>query len=838
MLNTNKSLLLLFFCLTSLVIPLSSSVWSTAEPITAVTPLSEPLMVPAPLTHSTKYLRPAEHLSPGDKQPEGVKSVPLNKQKTPAIGTRKSLVLLVGFSDVKGTTSISYYNDLVFSNNPGSVNHYYTTSSRGQLTVTGEVGGQKWYNASQTLAWYGADATYGNDDLNGEIYELVEEVVQLADADVDFSQFDTNSDGYVDSLAVVHAGAGQESSGVSTDIWSHRWAVPNGVLVDGVRVYTYTMQAESSPMGTFAHEFGHDFGGLPDLYDTGSESDGIGKWGMMAEGAWNGPGGDGSRSAHFSAWSQIQLGWITPTIIDTSGTYTLHSFNDTGEVYKIVINESPYEYFLLSYRQKEGYYDSYLPGSGLLIWHIDESRSDNDDENHKLVDLEEADGEENLDVYLDGDAGSSTDPFNGTGAEFSFDTTPNSDAYTGEQSGIKISQVVNATGGQDSAAISFVVDLDVWTYTGESSAQAIPLRDGQTKDFQLDSSEDHWFYYGPTDPRQGLDVSFELQFSGVSPSDVALEILSPNDVTVVSSLSPSASPFTFNYTFLTGNKYFVKITNTGVANNVDFSLTMESLKGETMMHPDTFSRGISGANYTETLAAADDLYFYAFDARPGLIIYFTITANAMTDFDLYLLDSIGTELLPEDFPPDSYPEELGALILSSGTYFLKIHAYDGSGQFTLNVDVRVGETPDKAVIITQSTTFDDVLDATGDSFYYSINNTQNYAQTVTVSLTGDAGTDFDLYLYDHTLTTPLSQSTTHSYPETLTYALAAGELYYIEVYSYSGSGEFNLTISGLTTVEPSTTPTITIPTPGFTMGIVLLAICLFLVISFRKRKII
>ncbi|MFX0061296.1 MAG: M6 family metalloprotease domain-containing protein [Candidatus Hermodarchaeota archaeon] len=832
-----KTVILLLFSVSSLILPLFST-WSTAEPLLnpsfneSVMVLETPEMLPEP----TKYLRPAEYLALGEKQPEGVKPVPLDKQKTPAIGTKTSLVLLVGFSDIKGTNSVSYYDDLIFSDNPGSVNHYYTTTSRGQLTVTGEVGGQKWYNTSQTLAWYGADATPTDDDLNGEIYELVKDVVQLADADVDFSQYDTDSDGYVDSLAIIHAGAGQESSGDPNDIWSHRWFIlqpANGIIVDGVRVYGYTMQAEESPVGVFAHEFGHDFGGLPDLYDYDSSSDGIGKWGMMAGGSWN---GGGNRPAHFSAWSQIQLGWIIPTIIDTSGTYTLHSFNDTGEVYKIVINESPYEYFLLSYRQEEGYYDSYLPGSGLLIWHIDESMFDNDDENHKLVDLEEADGNENLDTY-GGDTGSATDPFNGTSAEFSFDTTPNSDAYTGEQSGIKISQVVNVTGGQNSAAISFIVDLDVWTYTGESSEQAIPLRDGQTKNFQLDGSEAHWFYYGPTSPRQGLDVSFTLQFSGVSPSDVTLEILSPNNITVVSSLTPPTSPFAFNYTFLTGDKYFVKITNAGILNNVDFSLSMESLKGETMMHPDAFSRGISDVNYTVTLAAVDDLYFYAFDARPGLIIYFTLTADAMTDFDLYLLDSIGTKLLPKDFPPDSYPEELGALILSSGTFFLKIHAFSGSGQFTLNVDVRAGENPEKAVIITQSTTVNDVLDATGDSFYYSINNTQNYAQTVTVSLTGDAGTDFDLYLYDHTLNTPLSESTTHSYPETLTYTLAAGELYYIEIYSNSGSGGFNLTITGLiTSANASTTPTIIFTTPGYTMTVVLVAFCLSLLISFRRRK--
>src|SRR3712207_7293034 len=53
------------------------------------------------------------------------------------------------------------------------------------------------------------------------------------------------------------------------------------------------------------------------------------------------------------------------------------------------------EYFLVENRQHVGY-DAALPGCGLLVWHIDETRtssnSANADEKLKLVDLEEADG--------------------------------------------------------------------------------------------------------------------------------------------------------------------------------------------------------------------------------------------------------------------------------------------------------------------------------------------------------------------------------------------------------------------------------------------------------------
>src|SRR5207245_2043836 len=50
----------------------------------------------------------------------------------------------------------------------------------------------------------------------------------------------------------------------------------------------------------------------------------------------------------------------------------------------------PPEYFLIENRQPVGF-DAALPGSGLLLWHVDESQTSNDVDTHRLLDLEEAD---------------------------------------------------------------------------------------------------------------------------------------------------------------------------------------------------------------------------------------------------------------------------------------------------------------------------------------------------------------------------------------------------------------------------------------------------------------
>ncbi|MEW5994870.1 MAG: hypothetical protein AB1744_10810, partial [Candidatus Zixiibacteriota bacterium] len=106
------------------------------------------------------------------------------------------------------------------------------------------------------------------------------------------------------------------------------------------------------------------------------------------------------------------------------------------------------EYFLVEYRRLTGY-DSNLPGEGLLIWHIDESRGNNNDETHKFIDLEEADGRNDLDTLANrGDAG---DPYVSNVAGFTFTTNPNSNLYNGNLGLVNVTNI-GATGGTSMTA--------------------------------------------------------------------------------------------------------------------------------------------------------------------------------------------------------------------------------------------------------------------------------------------------------------------------------------------------------------------------------------------------
>ena len=366
---------------------------------------------------------------------------PAERLQDSALGIQEVVVILMEFQDVTHDPAYDseYFDNLIFSeSNPNSMYSYYNEVSYGQVFISGTV--TRWYCSSHNMAYYGTDGTR-SDNFNCPVYELAREAIKLADADVDFSQYDKNHDGYVDHIIVVHAGPGQESGG-SDAIWSHHWAIQPGEQVDGVYAFYYSMVAESSPVGTVAHEFGHDLG-LPDLYDTDGSSMGIGAWGIMAYGVWL---MDGNMPAHFCAWSKVFLGWIEPkeiTVDEIGLVLNCVEHSDLDTIVKIPLTSN--EYFLLENRQKTGF-DRYLPGKGVLIWHIDDSVGNidlnnvNRDENHKRVDLEEADGRDDLDKKAN--FGDYRDPYYlDNASEFRRSTVPNSRLYSGVSSDINVMNI-------------------------------------------------------------------------------------------------------------------------------------------------------------------------------------------------------------------------------------------------------------------------------------------------------------------------------------------------------------------------------------------------------------
>lgn len=366
---------------------------------------------------------------------------------------------------------------------PYSIYSYYREISNDNLNVNGTV--RDWVRVSQNDTYY--EGGSGCNGLGGcsEVGELIREAVEANDGSVDFSQFDNDGpdgipnsaddDGYVDALVLFHP----EVDGAcgTPNVWAHRWVyqghsstplatndASNTGAFSTVRIRDYIIQGGQGgdggctagapqAMGVVAHELGHILG-LPDLYDTSQDSEGIGHWGLMGSGNWRVP----TRPAYMEAWSRAELGWVTEVPLTRDTLLSIRPVELSDTAFVIRIRESN-EYFLLENRQRIGS-DSMIHGPGLLVWHVDSARiaqrrgtnSVNAAFPHGLA-LEEADGRGDLTASLN--RGDNGDPFPGSSgnALFGASSTPSSASNAGADPYIALEQITQETDGTVSVQV-------------------------------------------------------------------------------------------------------------------------------------------------------------------------------------------------------------------------------------------------------------------------------------------------------------------------------------------------------------------------------------------------
>ena len=339
------------------------------------------------------------------------------------------------------------------------LSNYFKTVSKNRLNFVFDVfpaENQTAYQLQNNMIYYSGEE---NEEVKAKRWaELLSEVTTLAlddPAGPDFTQYDI--------FIVFHAGVGQD---FSFDLDNSPYDIQSVFLdfeslsqnlgnddenFQGIKITDDFFIKEGIILPEAQNQEGYNLGllgtmtllvgshlGMPNLYNTEDGSPGIGRWGLMDQGSYN---LQGIIPAEPCAWTKVFMGWEEPVVLaqGTDLRVGVSKATSATHLYKIPITAQ--EYFLIENRQKnfngdgvtfgrdvegrrvqidtlgnvtmdDGFgiatsideYDFGLPGSGILIWHVDETvirenlatNTINNNPVRRGVDLVECDGAQDI----------------------------------------------------------------------------------------------------------------------------------------------------------------------------------------------------------------------------------------------------------------------------------------------------------------------------------------------------------------------------------------------------------------------------------------------------------
>ncbi len=321
----------------------------------------------------------------------------IHSAKRAAVEDTKVLVILAEFTDMPFSVSNPQQVFTNILNQPGyspvgatgftgSVRDYFMDSSddryKPNFIVYGPV------QLPNNMAFYGANEGDVK-DKNAE--QMIIDACKAANKmypTLNLADFPMSGDGSLFSISVIYAGYNEAESAVANTVWPHQFYLSvnfskpqrtvNGVVLDSY-MCTSELRGRSGKnitgIGTFTHEYSHILG-LPDFYDVNESTDGIvinepGNWDIMSNGNYL---NSGNTPPSYSAIERWIFSWMDLYTASGTGNITIYPLTSSAEN-KAYVVETPTEtneFFTLEVRKKENW-DSFLPGEGMLIHHIDMS---------------------------------------------------------------------------------------------------------------------------------------------------------------------------------------------------------------------------------------------------------------------------------------------------------------------------------------------------------------------------------------------------------------------------------------------------------------------------------
>ena len=258
--------------------------------------------------------------------------------------------------------------------NYSSVKQYFSDMSNGQFVPNFKVVGP--VTLPNSLKYYGADNGESRDiNYTQFVTDACAEAAKITN--FDDPALDSDNDGTIDLVSIIYAGFGQNNGAMTDALWAkmsfRNVGEFNGKNVN-LNMIVHELNANEkllktvnpastssfsvpqiAGVGVFCHEFSHTLG-LPDLYATIASANLNNQcmeyWSLM----------DGGEYVHnsyhptaYTAWEREVMGWQTPQLLNTDGTYTLKTYANGGEAYKLQNSASDTDYLLFENIQNQGW---------------------------------------------------------------------------------------------------------------------------------------------------------------------------------------------------------------------------------------------------------------------------------------------------------------------------------------------------------------------------------------------------------------------------------------------------------------------------------------------------
>jgi M6 family metalloprotease-like protein len=430
------------------------------------------------------------------------------------------------------------HNKQYFADHLRALDCYWGAVSGGKLKLEYTVTDSIFHLPRRMAEYYDKTKSLSLAKSDSQLISLAKAAIRQADttaraygAPILFGQYDC--------ITVFHAGIDgrMDQDGTASDIPSKYLSLAQYrdalITSDSATIGSCILMPEAITQdgvigvlnATLAYEFGHWLG-LPSLYYSEEGKNygvpAVGFFSLM-DVAGNLPDSGevyvyGAVPPFIGPWERIRLGWATPVVLENGddSTYVMEPAARNGAVYKIPINSQ--EYFLVENRQRDlngtwrnqlvcdslskvvlhpgidttgpdtAYeYDALLPGSGLVIWHINEGEFQTQNNRllvnrtvyHQGVRVVEADGDDDFGYVVT--YGEKTDffyPQTGSNTTFTPFTRPSSNSASHAVTGVYITGIDTAGRQRMKFTISFSGLLPGWPRQADSAVDANALAAG------------------------------------------------------------------------------------------------------------------------------------------------------------------------------------------------------------------------------------------------------------------------------------------------------------------------------------------------------------------------